>query len=80
MSITTRLFYGLKCDICGKEDEDWFDNMDECREDCEHGDWLHFGDGRDLCPDCWKFDDDDNYVTKDGGVYDYETLKLIGIK
>ena len=80
MSINARLFYGLKCDICGHEDEDWYDTPEECRNDCEHVDWLHLCDGRDVCSDCITIDDNDNYVTKDGGVYDYETLKLINVK
>lgn len=80
MSITTRLFYGLKCDICGREDEDWYDTPEECRRDCEHIDWMHLGDGSDICCDCYTIDDEDHIVTKDGGIYDYETLKLINVK
>ena len=77
--IITKLFYGLKCDICGHEDGDWYDTPEECREDCQHCDWLHLGD-RDICCECYTIDDDDErdiYVTKDGHKYDYDTLKEI---
>ena len=80
MSITTRLFYGLKCDICGREEEPWCDSPEECHREFDYDGWLHLGDGRDICSDCITIDENDNYVTKDGGIYDYETLKLINVK
>ena len=80
MSITTRLFYGMKCDICGREEEPWCDSPEECHREFDYDGWLHLGDGRDICSDCITIDENDNYVTKDGGVYDYETLKLINVK
>lgn len=80
MSITTRLFYGLKCDICGREEEPWCDSPEECHREFDYDGWLHLGDGRDVCSDCITIDENDNYVTKDGGIYDYETLKLINVK
>lgn len=34
--------------------------------------WKELG-GKHFCPDCWKWDDDDNIVTKDGRKFDGET-------
>ena len=80
MSITTRLFYGMKCDICGREEEASYDSPEACHHELDYDAWRHLGDGRDICSDCITIDENDNYVTKDGGVYDYETLRLINVK
>lgn len=31
----------------------------------------------DYCPDCWELDDDDNIVTKDGKVWDWDTGEFL---
>lgn len=62
-------FYNEKCDICGSlADEEMWQN-EPIRDNLE-GDahWMHLG-GKDYCPDCWEWDDDDNIVTKDGKVW-----------
>ena len=71
MSITSKPFYNVKCDICGATDgTDWFEDPQDVRIELENGsDWLSV-EGRDICPDCYSFDDDDNFVLKDGTMYD----------
>ena len=38
--------------------------------------WKNLG-GKDYCPDCWSWDDDDNIVTKDGRKFDGDTYEEI---
>lgn len=41
-------------------------------------DWIELG-GKHYCPDCWKYDDDDNIITKDGRKFDGNTHEEITI-
>ena len=76
MSNIMKVFYNIQCDCCGCifDEEAWRPEIDDCREDM--GLWLEL-DGSDICPDCYHIDDNDNIVTKDGSVYDYDTHKKI---
>lgn len=74
----------IECDVCGEH----FVNGEgfACYTDDPRGDlimdeartagWHEFG-GKVYCPDCWKWDDDDNIVTKDGRRFDGETYDEI---
>ena len=67
--IVEATFYNERCDICGglADEEMWQNEPNRCHlEGDAH--WLHLG-GRDYCPDCWHWDDDDNIVTADGKVW-----------
>lgn len=71
-------FFGVKCDCCGGLLDD--DNLypeSEIPTIMSCGGWKHLG-GKDYCPDCWGYDDDDNIITKDGRKFDgddYEEIK-----
>lgn len=64
MSIVKKDFFNLKCDICGAlyDDEYWDDEaaFDWAEENC----WLRNYDGKDICPDCYEIDDEDNITLK----------------
>lgn len=71
-------FYNVECDCCHcLANEDWW-QVDEnaAKEDALDGDWREF-EGKHYCPNCWKLDDDDNIVTKDGKVWDWDTEKFL---
>lgn len=68
-------FYGATCDNCGKS---WFNDhygwsamSDESsmKQMLSDDEW-HFGDGQEgeegkhYCPDCFEFDDDDQFILK----------------
>lgn len=60
--------YKIVCDICGKdaaEDSDYCAWSDvECAEwDAESAEFTKI-DGKDVCPDCYTYDDDDNPIIK----------------
>lgn len=74
----------LVCDCCGETYEDnngWtcivgdVDGSD-IEQEALNDDWLELG-GKHYCPKCYSIDEDDNYVTKDGCVYDGETEELL---
>ena len=57
------------CNNCGKQCDDdyagicaWSDEVGARESACECG-WLNH-EGKDYCPDCYSFDDDDNLVLK----------------
>lgn len=63
-------FYSMKCDCCGQmlDDENYYpeNELGTIADECGY---KHLG-GRDYCPDCWTYDDDDNIECKDGRKYD----------
>lgn len=62
-------FYNEKCDVCGNlaDEEMWQNEPIRCHlEGGMH--WQHLG-GKDYCPDCWHWDDNDNIVTADGKIW-----------
>lgn len=71
--IIKEYFYNIQCDCCGSlADEDMWHN-EECRSNIDpEGFFRHLG-GKDYCPACYEYDDDDNIVTKDGKVWDEDT-------
>lgn len=74
----------IECDVCGEHfvnDEGFACYTDDPRGDlimdeARTAGWHEFG-GKVYCPDCWKWDDDDNIVTKDGRRFDGETYDEI---
>lgn len=75
---------GIRCDACKERfrTADGFtcftddENGDYIREEAESSEWITIGD-KHYCPDCYKVDENDHIVTKDGHIYDYETHEMI---
>lgn len=78
MALLKEYFYNIECDHCHAlaNEEMW--NNEPVRDDIipcdEH--WQHLG-GKDYCPKCWHWDDDDHIVTADGKVWDEDTEEEI---
>ena len=71
-------FYNVECDCCyclANEDL-WQVDENTAKEKALDGDWREF-EGKHYCPNCWKLDDDDNIVTKDGKVWDWDTEEFL---
>ena len=70
--------YNVKCDCCGNfaNEEEWVADETAAKQDAEYYDFLHLG-GKDYCPDCYHYDDNDRIITKDGRVFDGETYEEI---
>ena len=66
-------FCNIKCDCCGQpmDDENYYpeNELPTIAAECN---FKHLG-GRDYCPDCWTYDDDDNIVCGDGRKYNGNT-------
>lgn len=71
-------FYNIECDCCHCfiNEDTWCIDEQYVKEDVLNNDWREF-EGKHYCPNCWKLDDDDNIVTKDGKVWDRNTGELI---
>ena len=79
MATLKEYFYNVKCDCCSKlADEESYQNEEGIirGEIMPEENWKTLG-GKDYCPDCWYYDDDDNIVTADGYVWDGDTYELI---
>ena len=79
MATLKEYFYNVKCDYCNKiaDEETWQNEEGIIRgEIMPEENWKTLG-GKDYCPDCWHYDDDDNIVTADGHVWNGDTYKLI---
>ena len=78
MATIKEYFYNIECDHCKRlaNDEMW--NNEPHRDEIIPNDepWQHLG-GKDYCPDCWHWDDDNHIVTADGKVWDEDTEELI---
>ena len=70
-------FYNIKCDCCGEiMSEDWWNDSCDAQTIADDSNYLTCGD-KHYCPDCYSVDDNDNYVTKDGHIYNGDTRELI---
>lgn len=71
-------FYNVECDCCHclADEDTWCVKERDVKDVMLNNDWRELG-GKHYCPDCWKLDDDDNIVTKDGKVWDGDTGELI---
>lgn len=79
MATLKEYFYNVKCDCCGKlaDEEMWQNEEGVIRgEIMSEENWKTLG-GKDYCPDCWHYNDDDNIVTADGHVWNADTEELI---
>lgn len=77
MSVIKEYFYNVKCDCCGQHlgnEALWRADEQGAKDDAygEDGGFIHLG-GKDYCPSCYEIDENDNYVTKDGKVFDGDT-------
>lgn len=76
--IVDRQFHNIKCDACGRLiDETWWDDKEalttQILNECN---WIEC-EGLHYCDECWKHDDDDNIVTKDGRKWtDYDHKEI----
>ena len=70
-------FFNRQCDVCGRllDEELWHNDTDSLRDVAAECNWQHLG-GRDYCPDCWTYDDDDNIECKDGRKYDEDGNRI----
>ena len=79
MATLKEYFYNVKCDCCNKlaDEELWQNEEGIIRgEIMPEENWKTLG-GKDFCPDCWHYNDDDNIATADGHFWDGDTYKLI---
>jgi len=76
--IVKEYFFNIECDCCKALADEELWHVEECtaKEVASENEFMHLG-GKDYCPKCWKHDDEDNIVTKDGKVWDEDTEKLI---
>ncbi len=77
MSLMKEYFYNIECDVCGclYNEESWQASVELLKESDEN-EWLELG-GKDYCPDCWEYDEDDNIITSDGKRWNGETYEEI---
>ena len=75
MSIVKEYSYNIKCDVCGRL---YIKESKEASSEYLLGDgeWLRLG-GKDYCPDCWEYDEDDNIITSDFKKWNSETFEEI---
>lgn len=81
MSVIKEYFYNVQCDCCGVSlgnEELWQPDEQGAKDYAygEDGGFIHLG-GKDYCPSCYEIDENDNYVTKDGKVFDGDTQEEI---
>lgn len=71
--------HNVKCDCCGRiaNEEVWSVDETEARQDAMENHFFLRIDGKDYCPDCYHYDDNDRIITKDGRVFDGETFEEI---
>lgn len=71
-------FYNIVCDCCGTiaSNDHWQVDEENAKEEAEYSYFLHLGD-KDYCSCCYRYDDNDRIITKDGRVFDGDTLKEI---
>ena len=78
MSVVKEYFYNIECDVCGclYDQESWRASPEYFSGEPENDDWLKLG-GKDYCPDCWEYDEDDNIITSDLKRWNSKTLEEI---
>lgn len=78
MSVVKEYFYNIKCDVCGSlcDDELWHTDSQGIKAIADESGWIKLG-GKDYCPDCWEYDEDDNIITSDGKRWNSETYEEI---
>ena len=78
MSVVKEYFYNIECDVCGclYSKESWEASPEYFSGEPENDEWLKLG-GKDYCPDCWEFDEDDNIITSDGKRWNSKTYEEI---
>lgn len=78
MSIIKEYFYNIECDVCGNLADfgQSHPDIDIVKEYMYLGDFKELG-GKHYCPNCWDYDDDDNFVTKDGRKFNGDTEEEI---
>ena len=68
MAVKEVTMYTIECDNCNSSLGDrsdycaWTDEI-TAYDEADRQEW-HFGDGKDYCPDCYTYDDDDNLIIK----------------
>ena len=78
MSLLKEYFYNIECDVCGClcDDELWYTDSQGIKEIADETGWIKLG-GKDYCPKCWKYDENDNIITSDGKRWNGETYEEI---
>lgn len=78
MSLLKEYFYNIECDVCGYlcDNELWHTDSQGIKEIAGETGWIKLG-GKDYCPDCWEYDEDDNIITSDGKRWNGETYEEI---
>lgn len=76
--IVKEYFYNVECDCCHclANEDLWQVDENTAKENALDNDWREF-EGKHYCPKCWKLDDDENIVTKDGKVWDWDTEEFL---
>lgn len=76
--IVHKTFYNIVCDCCNEPMTiDWEDDKQRIKDMAEDCDYLRTADGRYYCPECYHVDDNFNYVTNNGHVYDGKTKEIM---
>lgn len=56
--------YNMTCDGCGCElDEQYWNDPEVVTDNANEANWKQI-DGKDYCPTCYKYDDNDNLITR----------------
>ena len=73
-------FYNIKCDCCGTlaSKDYWQVDEENAKEDADCAEFFNLG-GKHYCQNCYRYDENDRIVTKDGRVFDEDTLEEIKI-
>lgn len=64
-------FYNIKCDCCGKiaDEETWSRDIRIAQYGSDKKGFMRNLGGKDYCPDCYQYDEQDRIVTKDGRMF-----------
>lgn len=79
--ITEKIYYGVKCDACGKELEDGdgclhYNEEDYMESIALDSEWIKVRD-KHYCENCYKYGDNDELILADGVVIEYGNVDWI---
>lgn len=79
MSLVKEYFYNIKCDACGClcDEELWMVDSQGAQETADESGWQKLGE-KNYCPNCWKYDENDNIITADGKLWNGDRPSVCG--
>lgn len=77
--ITEKMYYGIKCDACGKEFEDGegYSHYDErcfIEDMALSSEWISVR-GKHYCDKCYKYGDNDELILGDGTIIEADDVE-----